>query len=125
MRAPFELGCSPSPASMTPAFTISSLNFIIADMSFSSGITPASELLSAGTRTMNRIVVLLLCGRGGLQNPVSWGRRRGDGRIDIRDELFSIMLEAAVRGDPATAVRSRAAGFRARFPRERARHAPC
>ena len=29
MRAPFELGWSPSPASITPAFTSSSLNFPI------------------------------------------------------------------------------------------------
>ena len=36
-RAPFELGCSPSPASITPAFTSSSLNFPISARSFSSG----------------------------------------------------------------------------------------
>src|SRR5262245_242230 len=29
-RAPLELGCSPLPSSITPAFTISSLNFAIA-----------------------------------------------------------------------------------------------
>ena len=36
-RAPFELGWSPSPASITPAFTSSSLNLPIAVSSFSSG----------------------------------------------------------------------------------------
>ena len=56
-RAPFELGWSPSPASITPAFTSSSLNFPISVRSFSSGRTPASESLSALTITMNRIVV--------------------------------------------------------------------
>src|SRR5262249_54235187 len=60
-RAPFELGWSPSPASITPAFTSSSLNFPIAASSFSSGITPASESLVALTIAMNRIVVSPRC----------------------------------------------------------------
>src|SRR3984893_10799983 len=58
-RLPFELGCSPSPASITPAFTSSSLNFpMAAKVSLFSfvGKTPASEFLSAFTITMNRIV---------------------------------------------------------------------
>src|SRR4029077_9933306 len=58
-RAPFELGRSPSPASITPAFTSSSLNFPISVRSFLSGRVPASEFLSALTRIMNRIVVSL------------------------------------------------------------------
>ena len=45
MRAPFELGCRPSPASMTPAFTISSLNLPIAVSNSVLGMTPASLLL--------------------------------------------------------------------------------
>ncbi len=57
-RAPFELGWSPSPASITPAFTSSSLNFPISVRSFSLGMTPASESLSALTSTMNRIVII-------------------------------------------------------------------
>src|SRR4051812_31083081 len=56
-RAPLELAWRPSPASITPAFTSSSLNFPIAVRIFSSGSTPASESLFAFTITMNRIVV--------------------------------------------------------------------
>src|SRR5262249_43352196 len=56
-RLPFELGCSPSAASMTPAFTSSSLNFPISVRIFSSGSTPASESLSALTITITRIVI--------------------------------------------------------------------
>src|SRR6266436_10450205 len=60
IRAPFEVGCRPSPASMTPALTISSLNLPIAVSSSVLGITPASLFLSAFTITMNRIVTLRL-----------------------------------------------------------------
>src|SRR6266702_310401 len=56
-RLPFELGCSPSPASITPALTNSSLNFPIAAKTSLLGRTPASEFLSALTITMNRIVL--------------------------------------------------------------------
>src|SRR5207244_550886 len=56
-RAPLELGWSPSPASITPAFASSSLYFPISVRSSSLGITPASESLVALTRIMNRIVV--------------------------------------------------------------------
>src|SRR5258708_32897268 len=60
IRAPFEVGCRPSPASMTPAFTISSLNLPIAVSSSALGITPASLFALAFTITMNRVVTLLL-----------------------------------------------------------------
>src|SRR5437870_6061837 len=56
-RAPFELGWSPSPASSTPAFTSSSLNFPISVRSCSLGITPASESLLAFTITKTLIVI--------------------------------------------------------------------
>ena len=56
-RAPLELGCSPSPASITPAFTSSSLNFPMSARSFWLGMIPASESLVAFTMTMKRIVV--------------------------------------------------------------------
>jgi hypothetical protein len=52
----FELACSPSPASITPAFTISSLNFPMASINSLVGRTPASESLLALTIIMNRIV---------------------------------------------------------------------
>src|SRR3984893_14743545 len=54
-RAPFELACSPSPASSTPALIRSSLTFPISARSFSLGRAPASEDLVALTITMNRI----------------------------------------------------------------------
>src|SRR5258708_35833233 len=60
IRAPFEVGWRPSPASMTPAFTISSLNLPIAVSSPVLGMTPASLFALAFTITMNRIVTLLL-----------------------------------------------------------------
>jgi hypothetical protein len=47
----------PVASSITPAFTISSLNFAMAERSSSEGILPASESLVALTITMNRIVV--------------------------------------------------------------------
>src|ERR1700687_3612503 len=54
----FRRRMQPSPASMTPAFTISSLNLPIAVSISVLGITPASLFLSAFTITMNRIVTL-------------------------------------------------------------------
>jgi len=56
MRAPFELGWSPSPASITPAFTISWLKLSMAATSSLLGRTPASVFLSALIISMNRIV---------------------------------------------------------------------
>src|SRR5262249_4039679 len=43
------------PSSIRPAFTISSLNFAMAESSSSNGVLPASESLVAFTITMNRI----------------------------------------------------------------------
>ncbi len=54
-RLPFELGCSPSAASSTPAFTSSSLNLPMTASSCALGITPASESLLALTSTMTFI----------------------------------------------------------------------
>ena len=45
-RAPLELGCRPSPASMMPALTSSSLYLPMAVSSFSLGMMPASESLA-------------------------------------------------------------------------------
>src|SRR6266446_216889 len=55
-RQPFELGFKPEASSSTPAFCSSSWYFCISDISFSAGITPASESLLALTMIMNRIV---------------------------------------------------------------------
>src|SRR5687768_3863139 len=52
-RVPFELGWSPSPASITPAFASSSLYLPISASSSVLGMTPASESLFALTITMN------------------------------------------------------------------------
>src|SRR5207247_3927167 len=57
MRAPLELGWSPSPASITPAFTISWLNSSMAATSSLLGRTPASVFLSALIIIINRIVM--------------------------------------------------------------------
>jgi hypothetical protein len=57
-RAPSRDGRSPSPASMTPARTISSLYAVIASISSGVGIMPASVCGSALRMTMNRIVEL-------------------------------------------------------------------
>jgi hypothetical protein len=58
-RFPLEVGWRPSPASMTPAFTSSSLNFPISLRTCSPGIWPASDSLLAFTITITRIVLLL------------------------------------------------------------------
>src|SRR5437764_8674931 len=55
-RAPFELGCNPSPASIMPALLNSSLNLPISARSSALGILPASEFLLALTTTMNLIL---------------------------------------------------------------------
>src|SRR6185503_9527701 len=60
-RAPFELGCRPSPACMIPAWTSSSLYFPMSVRSFSSGSTPASDCSLALMMTMTRIVISPSC----------------------------------------------------------------
>src|SRR5262249_38364127 len=82
-RLPLELACSPSPASMTPAFTNSSLNLPIAARISGPGRTPASDSLLAFTMTMTRIVVSpfgfgIVPHVGGS----TWCRARGD-EIDM------------------------------------------
>src|SRR6185295_1831249 len=54
-RTPWELGCKPSPASMTPAFTSSSLKLPMSVSSFGSGRVPASDSFVAFTITITRI----------------------------------------------------------------------
>src|SRR5262249_36456244 len=56
-RLPFELAWSPSPASMMPAFTSSSLYFPIFSRISRLGRTPASDSLLAFTITITRIVL--------------------------------------------------------------------
>jgi hypothetical protein len=54
-RLAAELGLSPSPASITPAFTSSSLYLPMAVSRSALGIFPASEFLVALTITITRI----------------------------------------------------------------------
>src|SRR5687767_13234654 len=95
--APLDVGCSPSPASMTPALTSSSLYFVIASRSSVPGISPASDSGLPGTRTMKRIATS------------SWGlgwfllarRTKPDG-IDTPREKFCTGSDAD--GDEALAA---------------------
>src|SRR5262245_28293988 len=94
-RFPFELGCSPSPASITPAFTSSSLNLPMSAKSFSLPMTPDSDSLFALTMTMNRMCILLVrVGSGALDRTVRpralllLGRRTSADRIDTRTHFF-------------------------------------
>jgi hypothetical protein len=57
MRLPFTLGCKPSPASMMPALTSSSLYLPISLSSFSVGMTPASLFFVAFTMTITFMCV--------------------------------------------------------------------
>src|SRR5262249_13315158 len=58
-RAPFELGCRPSPASMTPAFTNSSLNLPISASSCVFVFWPFLEFFLVLTKSMNCMGCLL------------------------------------------------------------------
>src|SRR3979409_1771009 len=94
IRAPFDVGCPAAPASMTPAFTISSLNLPIAVSNSVLGITPASLFLSAFTITMNRIIMLRLAfhSAGGPFPPLEfrlyWYDEGGFAAPTCRAELF-------------------------------------
>src|SRR6476620_914885 len=88
IRAPFAVGCRPSPASITPALTSSSLNLPIAVSSSVLGITPASESLLAFTITMNRIAILRVgIGRPPSLRPSST-RRAGFYAADMSGEII-------------------------------------
>src|SRR6185503_19900813 len=64
IRFPLLLGFRPSPSSMIPALTSSSLNFPMAVRSSLLGIFPASEFFVAFTITITRIAVLPVGSRG-------------------------------------------------------------
>src|SRR3979490_3009745 len=114
IRAPFDVGCSPSPASMTPAFTISSLNLPIAVSISVLGITPASLFLSAFTITMNRIVRLRLVS-------IHWAGckpalvNRTKGLLRHRHVLRNYFESSCVPGGASDIA---AASSRRRLPRE-------
>src|SRR6185437_14877087 len=82
-RAPLELGCRPSPISITPASTSFSLNLPISASSLASGMPPASDSSLAFTITNTRMTCLRCSGN----RPVSIQRRTTQGGIDIRNFL--------------------------------------
>src|SRR5688572_29899578 len=96
-RLPFDVGWRPSPASIRPAFDSCSLKLPISRRSFSFGITPASEFLSALTSTMTFMTDLLVSSlpgparagrpRAGRSRP-SPSRRTVTAGIDTRLEIF-------------------------------------
>src|SRR5438105_13845775 len=101
-RAPFELGCSPSMPSSTPAFTNSSLYLPMSVSSFSLGMTPASVFLSALTIIMNHMVISplglgLRAGLSGRFGHVKLGctdSRTRDSEIDSSNYLFWGLLNS-------------------------------
>src|SRR5688500_3855299 len=73
MRLPFELGCKPSPASMMPALTSSSLYAPMSLISCSVGMAPASLFGVAFTLTMTFIVCSLITRDRDRRSPGSQG----------------------------------------------------
>src|SRR5437899_9769016 len=103
-RQPFELGFKPEASSSTPALCISSLYFCMSDMSFSEGITPASESFVALTIIMNRIAIFSVVwgkasGRFGLMKSLALTVRRTRlCEIDRLNELLLIVDRLVGRG---------------------------
>src|SRR6266850_6930601 len=88
-RFPSLLGLSPSPASMMPAFTSSSLNAAISFKSFSSpGLISTSDSLVAFTMTITRMVVSLSGWPGSFAGLLV--RRTRPCGIDILRRSFSL-----------------------------------
>src|ERR1041385_3745152 len=83
-RAPFELGCSPSPPSITPALASSSLYLAIASSVFCCGMTPASVSLFALRIIMKRIArrLLVISTSGGWSNRQRQDRHGGSEEHD-------------------------------------------
>src|SRR5262245_63979286 len=87
-RFPFLLGRRPSPASMTPALTSSSLNLPMSLNSFSEGSIPASEFFVAFTITMTRIVGLLSVPQAGSAGMTSTARFHEGDEADPPESTF-------------------------------------
>src|SRR5713226_4190176 len=120
MRQPFELGCSPEASSSTPAFKSSSWYLVIAAMSFSSGMMPASVSLLALTIIMNRIVAPP-CGFGfgarlpdGLDrlNQALLMRRTRRSQIDTSNDFFAFEEHRDHRKQTIDAVHRNVCGSR-------------
>src|SRR6266704_3626005 len=108
-RQPSELGFRPEASSRTPAFCSSSWYFCISEMSFSEGITPASESLVALTIIMNRIVFSVELGAGPRDGSAGWKasllpvRRTRLCEIDRLNELL-LVVDRLVDGGPEIAI---------------------
>src|SRR5262249_15472762 len=72
-RTPVELGFRPSPTSMIPALTSSSLNFPISVIFWRIGITPDSDSLQALTSTMTLMFCPFTCAHDG--SPLVLGKQ--------------------------------------------------
>src|SRR5881409_3543196 len=98
-----ELACSPSPASITPAFSSSMLNFPISVRIFSSGRTPASESLLALTSTMTRIAF----------SSLFWvlpTRRASGGEIDGGGEAYPPAMAPSTKNGSAPSTTAAGSG---------------
>src|SRR5712692_2136013 len=108
-RQPLELAWSPEASSSTPALCSSSWYFAISPMSFSEGITPASESWVALTIIMNRMVFSIWLGAGPpggfgrIQSLVLTVRRTELGEIDTPSHLF-LIVDSLVGGGPEIAI---------------------
>src|SRR5215212_7945277 len=89
-RLPLADGCNPSPASMMPALTSSSLYLPIASSSSVEGMRPASLSSVALTITITRIVRSPLIHRGHVASLLR--RRTSFGEIDIPPKRFAPLL---------------------------------
>src|SRR6266853_1885598 len=108
-RQPLELAWSPEASSSTPAFCSSSWYFCISAMSFSGGITPASEFFVALTIIMNRMLFSNQLGAGppdgsGRKESLALTLRRTRLReIDSLNELL-LVVDRLVGGGPEIAI---------------------
>src|SRR5580765_9032071 len=105
-RLPLELGWRPSPASMTPAFTSSSLYFPMSVSNFSVGICPASDSLLAFTITITRIVTscpfYVLVERGTRKSTWLADERQYDkpARLAVLDGQKRLTIAGVLRNHP-------------------------
>src|SRR5262245_13080576 len=101
-RLPFDEGCTPSPASITPALTSCSLYFPIASRILRSGMTPASESLFAFTITITRMDLLLVTPAPAVvSGPQSDVERRGAGSTRGRENRRGCGRRSGGRGPSA------------------------
>src|SRR6267143_1627591 len=127
-RQPLELAFNPEASSSTPAFCSSSWYFCISDMSFSEGITPASESFVALTIIMNRMLFSSVWEPGlrtvpaGCKASLLTVRRTRLCEIDSLNELLLVVDRRCRRGfQEHPAVRAHDDTSFARYSSRRAR----